>query len=52
MVIGGCTFLAGAAINGGAANIAMLLLGRILLGFGVGFTNQVSGSFLGLGLGS
>jgi len=42
IVIGGCTFLAGAAINGGAANIAMLILGRILLGFGVGFTNQVS----------
>jgi MFS family permease len=42
MVLGGCTFLAGAAINGGAANIAMLILGRILLGFGVGFTNQVS----------
>ena len=38
MVLGGCTFLAGAAINGGA----MLILGRILLGLGVGFTNQVS----------
>ena len=42
IVIGGCTFFAGAAINGGAANVAMLILGRILLGFGVGFTNQVS----------
>lgn len=42
MVLGGSTFLAGAAINGGAANISMLILGRILLGFGVGFTNQVS----------
>lgn len=41
MVLGGCTFLAGAAINGGAADIIMLILGRILLGFGVGFTNQV-----------
>jgi MFS family permease len=41
IVIGGCTFFAGAAINGGAANVAMLILGRILLGFGVGFTNQV-----------
>ncbi|KAE8056899.1 hypothetical protein FH972_013631 [Carpinus fangiana] len=40
IVIGGCTFFAGAAINGGAANVAMLILGRILLGFGVGFTNQ------------
>ena len=42
MVLGGLIFLAGAAINGGAANIAMLILGRILLGFGVGFTNQVT----------
>ncbi|CAL8104521.1 unnamed protein product [Prunus armeniaca] len=40
MVLGGCTFFAGSAINGGAVNIAMLILGRILLGFGVGFTNQ------------
>ncbi|KAK9035986.1 hypothetical protein V6N11_078008 [Hibiscus sabdariffa] len=39
-MFGGVTFLAGAAINGAAANIAMLILGRILLGFGVGFTNQ------------
>lgn len=42
MVLGGCTFFAGSAINGGAVNVAMLILGRILLGFGVGFTNQVS----------
>ncbi|KAJ6405181.1 hypothetical protein OIU84_013203 [Salix udensis] len=46
IVLGGCTFLAGAAINGGAANIAMLLLGRILLGFGVGFTNQATPLYL------
>lgn len=42
MLLGGCTFLAGAAVNGGAVNISMLILGRILLGLGVGFTNQVS----------
>ncbi|KAI6703106.1 hypothetical protein NL676_012242 [Syzygium grande] len=41
MVLGGYTFLAGAAINGGAANIAMLILGHILLGFGVGFIDQL-----------
>lgn len=41
ILLGGCTFFAGSAINGGAANIAMLILGRILLGFGVGFANQV-----------
>ncbi|KAK3230871.1 hypothetical protein Dsin_002752 [Dipteronia sinensis] len=46
MVLGGCTFLAGAAINAGAANIAMLILGRILLGFGVGFTNQATPVYL------
>lgn len=45
MVLGGSTFLAGAAINGGAENVAMLILGRILLGFGVGFTNQVINTF-------
>lgn len=41
MLLGGCLFLAGGAINGGAENIFMLILGRILLGFGVGFSNQV-----------
>lgn len=38
---GGITFLIGAAINGGAVNVFMLILGRILLGIGVGFANQV-----------
>ena len=42
IVLGGAIFLAGAATNGGSENIAMLILGRILLGFGVGFTSQVS----------
>ncbi|KAJ7965708.1 Sugar transport protein [Quillaja saponaria] len=46
MLMGGCSFLAGAAINGGAANIAMLILGRMLLGFGVGFTNQATPVYL------
>ncbi|KAL1170856.1 hypothetical protein V6Z11_A05G241000 [Gossypium hirsutum] len=46
MVLGGLTFLAGAAINGGAANVAMLIFGRILLGFGVGFTNQATPVYL------
>ncbi|XP_015885383.2 sugar transport protein 5 [Ziziphus jujuba] len=46
MLLGGCTFLAGAAINGGAVNIAMLILGRILLGLGVGFTNQATPVYL------
>ena len=42
ILIGGVTFLIGGALNGGAENIGMLILGRVLLGFGVGFTNQVS----------
>ncbi|XP_065882115.1 sugar transport protein 5 isoform X2 [Euphorbia lathyris] len=46
IVFGGCTFLAGAAVNAGAANIAMLIIGRVLLGFGVGFTNQATPVYL------
>jgi len=42
MFLGGFTFFIGSAFNGFAQNIAMLLIGRILLGFGVGFANQVS----------
>jgi MFS family permease len=41
MLIGGVLFLVGSAINAGAVNIAMLIIGRMLLGFGVGFTTQV-----------
>ncbi|XP_020587080.1 sugar carrier protein C-like [Phalaenopsis equestris] len=37
---GGLTFLVGAALNGAAVNVLMLILGRILLGIGVGFANQ------------
>lgn len=40
MMLGGILFCAGAIINGFAQNIAMLIIGRILLGFGVGFANQ------------
>ena len=42
ILLGGVIFLAGGALTGGAENIAMLILGRVLLGLGVGFTNQVS----------
>lgn len=38
---GGVTFLVGAALNGAAENVLELILGRILLGIGVGFANQV-----------
>ncbi|KAL0926643.1 hypothetical protein M5K25_002881 [Dendrobium thyrsiflorum] len=37
---GGITFLIGAALNGAAKDVAMLIIGRILLGVGVGFANQ------------
>lgn len=43
IVCGGLSFLAGAALNAGAVNLAMLLLGRIMLGVGIGFGNQVRG---------
>jgi MFS family permease len=41
MLGGGVIFLVGAILNGAAADVAMLIIGRILLGIGVGFSNQV-----------
>ncbi|XP_061345964.1 sugar transport protein 5-like [Gastrolobium bilobum] len=46
IMLGGTIFFAGGAINGGSENIAMLILGRILLGLGVGFTNQAAPLYL------
>ncbi|XP_051142680.1 hexose carrier protein HEX6-like [Andrographis paniculata] len=40
IIIGGVAFLAGAAVGGAADNLLMLLSGRLLLGVGIGFTNQ------------
>ncbi|XP_038895572.1 sugar carrier protein C [Benincasa hispida] len=40
MLLGGVLFCAGAIINGAAKAVWMLILGRILLGFGIGFANQ------------
>ncbi|KAE9607174.1 putative major facilitator, sugar transporter, major facilitator superfamily [Lupinus albus] len=40
MLFGGLLFLVGALINGFAQRIWMLIVGRILLGFGIGFANQ------------
>ncbi|CAN1328130.1 Sugar transport protein 7, partial [Linum perenne] len=40
IIIGGISFLIGASLNAAAVHIAMLLLGRILLGIGIGFGNQ------------
>jgi len=41
MFIGGVTFLVGSILNGFAQNVIMLIIGRIFLGIGVGFCNQV-----------
>uniref|UniRef100_A0A804NKL6 Major facilitator superfamily (MFS) profile domain-containing protein n=1 Tax=Zea mays TaxID=4577 RepID=A0A804NKL6_MAIZE len=41
MVIGGVAFLAGAAVSGGAVNVYMAILGRALLGVGLGYANHV-----------
>lgn len=41
MLIGGGVFIAGSVFGGAAVNVPMLLLNRILLGVGLGFTNQV-----------
>lgn len=38
-------FLVGVILNAAAVNIAMLIIGRILLGVGVGFANQVCSTF-------
>ena len=44
MIVGGVAFLAGAAVSGGAVNVYMAILGRALLGVGLGFANQVRNS--------
>lgn len=41
MLISGCFFIIGVVLNAAAQNLAMLIIGRILLGCGVGFANQV-----------
>lgn len=41
IMLGGAIFLVGAALNGAIQNILMLILGRVLLSLGVGFTNQL-----------
>ena len=41
MFIGGLSYLIGSILNAAAQNLTMLILGRIMLGVGVGFGNQV-----------
>ncbi|XP_022142028.1 sugar carrier protein C-like [Momordica charantia] len=40
MLAGGLLFFAGAIINASAKVVWTLIIGRVLLGFGIGFTNQ------------
>ncbi|XP_077254043.1 sugar transport protein MST3-like [Tasmannia lanceolata] len=40
MLFGGVVFVVGAALNGAAKDVAMLIIGRLFLGIGVGFANQ------------
>src|ERR1044072_586304 len=40
MISGGVLFLIGAALNGFAINVYMLIFGRLFLGLGIGFANQ------------
>ncbi|CAN4113834.1 unnamed protein product [Withania somnifera] len=40
MLIGGLIFLIGAVLNGIAMNLGVLILGRLLLGVGIGYANQ------------
>uniref|UniRef100_K4A131 Major facilitator superfamily (MFS) profile domain-containing protein n=1 Tax=Setaria italica TaxID=4555 RepID=K4A131_SETIT len=40
IMVGATSFFLGGAINAAAMNIAMLIVGRVLLGVGIGFGNQ------------
>ncbi|KAG9149263.1 hypothetical protein Leryth_003236 [Lithospermum erythrorhizon] len=46
MVSGGIMFLVGSAFNGFAKNVGMLYVGRLFLGFGIGFANQSTPVYL------
>ncbi|XP_062151961.1 sugar transport protein 13-like [Alnus glutinosa] len=46
MLIAGVFFLCGTVLNAAAQDLAMLIIGRILLGCGVGFANQAVPLFL------
>lgn len=46
MFFGGLSFLLGSILNGVANSIALLIIGRLLLGVGVGFANQVCIQFI------
>jgi MFS family permease len=41
IISGGISFIIGASLNACAVNLPMLIIGRIMLGVGIGFANQV-----------
>ena len=41
IISGGTSFIVGASLNASAVNLPMLIFGRIMLGVGIGFANQV-----------
>lgn len=41
LIIGGAVFLLGTVLNAMAIDVKMLISGRLFLGVGIGFTNQV-----------
>lgn len=41
ILAGAFSFFAGAVVNAASVNIPMLIIGRLLLGVGIGFGNQV-----------
>ena len=46
MALGGLAFVLGSALQAAAPEIVQLVIGRILLGIGIGFANQVAAAFL------
>lgn len=42
ILISGIVFIVGSALGGAAINVYMIIFGRVLLGIGVGFANQVT----------
>lgn len=41
IIAGGVSFLIGSILNAAAISLAMLIFGRVMLGIGIGFGNQV-----------
>ncbi|KAJ3702332.1 hypothetical protein LUZ61_006037 [Rhynchospora tenuis] len=46
LLLGGIFFFLGAVLNAAAANLPMLIIGRIIMGFAVGFANQSTPVYL------